>query len=103
MVTPNMNRFAIYDDDDNQVGLYTGAVKKDGYEWGDRLLEDVWFHADMVDGIVDLNSIKVAPDAAEYFSQLNEEKWLEKAEVVFAQEDEHFVRVDNDEEIWNAS
>jgi hypothetical protein len=46
----------------------------DGYQYGDRMLEDVYFEITIEDS-GELN-IKVEDSAKDYFSQLNEEYWL---------------------------
>ena len=54
----------------------------DGYTVGDRLLEGVDFEC-TVDPSLDppkITSVKVVPEAKEYFSQLNEAEWLKRVE-----------------------
>lgn len=46
----------------------------DGYPIGDRMLEGVMFEVRKNDdGTLD---VRISPDCADYFSQLNEAKWL---------------------------
>jgi hypothetical protein len=55
-------------------------VKKayvDGYDFGDRMLEDVIFEITIVKGKI---KAQVTPDSADYFSDLNEKKWLKTIE-----------------------
>jgi hypothetical protein len=56
------------------------SFRINGYDFGDRILEDVYFDIE-VDTLENLQvtSVKVAPDAASYFKQLNQELWLEAA------------------------
>jgi len=54
-----------------------GYALIDGYAFGDRLLEDVEFEIRKdKDGNL---TASVEPSAANYFSQLNEKKWLKEA------------------------
>jgi hypothetical protein len=52
-------------------------VKFHGYDFGDRILEDVYFQADIIDGVVS----NVAPDNpnCRYWDGLNHAKWLKEA------------------------
>lgn len=51
-------------------------VKFHGYDFGDRMLEDVYFQADIVDGVVS----NVQPDNpnCRYWAGLNHAKWLKE-------------------------
>ncbi len=80
--------------------LFTGTFKFDGYVIGGRLLEGVFFHADAVDGIVDFDSIRVAPDAVDYFSGLNQKKWLNAAKRNIKEETEAFDTLDGKDNVW---
>ena len=97
-----MNKFAEYDGTgENMIRLFTGVVMKNGYDFDSRLLEDVFFLADMNDGVVDLNTVRVDPYDAPYFSNLNTEKWLQVARTAMELEDEYFDTVgDDDLEVW---
>lgn len=46
-----------------------------GYDFGDRLLEDVWFMVEDVDGKPSV--IGVTPDCEDYFSELNKDMWID--------------------------
>ncbi len=59
--------------DDN--GPFTGSIFTDGYCMGGRLLEGVDFLAEVKDGIVDMNSVRVAPEAKRYFESLSDSTW----------------------------
>ena len=54
----------------------------DGYHFGDRLLEGVYFNV-TAEGDPDVKltvtNVEVRPDAANYFDNLNTTKWLKKA------------------------
>ena len=50
----------------------------DGYPFGDRLLEGVLFKVEDKNGKP--HAIGVAEESAEYFSGLNEKKWLKECE-----------------------
>ena len=97
-----MYKFAEYDEaGENMIRLYTGVVMKNGYTFDSRLLEDVYFLADMNDGVIDLDTVRVDPNDAAYFSNLNEEKWLQVARDAMELEDEYFETVgDHDVEVW---
>ena len=46
-------KFYEFEDDADEIGKpFTGAVRVNGYTFGDKLLEDVYFHADMVNADV---------------------------------------------------
>jgi len=55
----------------------TKTIEFDGYSFGDRLLEGVTFTADVSESGVE--NVKVIEDDSDYFSNLNEKKWLRKA------------------------
>lgn len=78
---------------------FTGTFKFDGYSFGGRLLEGVYFHADATDGIVDFDSVRVAPDAANYFEDLNQKKWLAAARE-FIKETDALETLDGKENVW---
>lgn len=61
----------------------TIQVKVNGYDVGDRLLEDVIFHADLTltKGKVKASKVRVEDSAKEYFSTLNQEKWLKEVKM----------------------
>jgi hypothetical protein len=48
-----------------------------GYNFGDRLLEDVYFEVKFKGNKV--LSVKVEKDSKDYFSELNQKKWLKEA------------------------
>ena len=53
-------------------------VKFDGYVFGDRILEGVWFTAD-VDG-QKVTNVKIAPESdGDYWRGLSKTKWLGEA------------------------
>ena len=52
-------------------------VLLDGYQFGDRLLEGVMFQVCVDDERK--YSVVIDPGSADYFAQLNEEMWLDKA------------------------
>jgi hypothetical protein len=58
----------------------TVAVTINGYEVGDRLLEDVLFHADLTikAGKVIASNIRVDSTCEQYFNELNTTLWLTK-------------------------
>lgn len=69
----------------------------DGYPFGDRVLEGVMFKATIGDS--GHMSVTIAPSCAEYFSNLNEKKWLKEA-VDFAMDSDMFQeREDGGEEL----
>lgn len=68
-----------------------------GYDFGDRLLEGVLFKI-----VIENNKFKtvdVAPDAKEYFSQLNQKKWLREA-TEFAKQLDIFIAPDGESDAW---
>ncbi len=83
-----MRRFIVPIDetDENNPDYYeVEAVYLNGYNVGDRLLEDVMFEITLsVDGRFQAS---VTPDCAEYFSNLNQEKWLREIEAYCADRD----------------
>lgn len=78
---------------------YTGTIVVNGYQVAGTLLEDVIFLADVVNGIPDLNTIRVDSDCADYFSTLNQDKWLQEIREYIADENEHFETIDG-EDVW---
>ena len=68
-----MKKFSHFEDED---GNRYSEAKIDGYNFGDRLLEGVMFVVSIKNGEL---SVKVDKDAEEYFSGLNQKKWLEAA------------------------
>jgi hypothetical protein len=77
---------------------FTGVVEKNGYEFGDRLLEDVIFQADMNNGVVVKGTVRVHPKYENYLSNLDQTGWLKAAEEVFLDEAEYF---DTDQgQVW---
>lgn len=80
--------------------LFTGVVMINGYDFGSRLLEDVMFHADAMDGVVDLKTVRIAPDAAAYFADLNQKKWLKEARDCFSGEKGYFELEAEAGEVW---
>ena len=78
---------------------YNGTIIINGYQVAGRLLEDVIFLADVVDGIADLKSTRVDPTCADYFESLNQEKWLQEIREHIADENEHFETIDGDD-VW---
>ena len=69
----------------------------DGYPFGDKVLEGVMFKATIGDS--GRMSVAVAPSCADYFSSLNEKKWL-KAAIDHAQDNDMFQeREDGGEEL----
>lgn len=74
-----------YVDENDQP--YTGTIRANGYDFGDKLLEDVFFQADVTDGDIDLSTVRVDPNAADYFSGLNQKKWLKEATSFFTSYD----------------
>lgn len=48
-----------------------------GYDFGDRLLEDVYFEFDLVDGKP--VNVRTEESAVDYMDDLNEAKWLKAA------------------------
>ncbi len=59
----------------------SGPVKQvriNGYNFGDRHLEDVYFICEIINDKVKV--IKVDPDALDYFNKLNTKMWLEEAQ-----------------------
>ena len=73
-------------------GLFTGVLQENGYHFAGRILEDIIFLADVKDGVIDPDSVRVQPRDADYFSDFNEKKWLEAAKESFLeQEDEYCV------------
>lgn len=86
-----MKKFSHFEDED---GNKYNEAKIDGYGFGDRLLESVMF-------VISINkdgSLKaeVDKDAKEYFSELNEKKWLDAAKA-FALENDVFEGPDGKE------
>ena len=77
-------------DEDADDGLYTGLLQKDGYEFGDRLLEGVIFLVDVRDGVIDPDTVRVLSAHADYLSNLNEAKWLKAAKEAFLEEEEEY-------------
>lgn len=68
-----------------------------GYDFGDRLLEGVLFKI-----IIENNEFKavdVEPGAKEYFSQLNQKKWLKEA-TDFAKQLDVFIAPDGKSDAW---
>jgi hypothetical protein len=57
----------------NDKGDFVNEVYFDGYHFGDRLLEDVIFKGIVRNGKL---SVEITEDCAEYFSDLNQNKWL---------------------------
>ena len=55
---------------------FTGILTFNGYVVGDRLLEDVFFLADVVDGKLIDNTVRIHPDHAQYFKGLNGKQWI---------------------------
>ena len=51
-------------------------VKINGYHFGDRLLEDVYFRVKVVNDKITVTGVD--PDSADYFAKLNQKKWLKK-------------------------
>lgn len=58
---------------------FTGMIKVNGYEFGDRMLEDVYFLADVENGILKEDSVRIDPKDANYFEQFNKKHWLNAA------------------------
>lgn len=54
-------------------------VKFDGYAFGDRILEDVYFQADIADDGTVSNVVIDPDDDGDYWSDLNQAKWLKMA------------------------
>lgn len=54
--------------------LFTGTVK-----YVINVLVDVMFHVDVVNGVVDFDTIRVSPADANYFKSLNQVRWLKEA------------------------
>lgn len=53
-------------------------VKFDGYPFGDEVLEEVYFQADIQGNIV--KNVAIDPNSNnEYWEDLNKDKWLKKA------------------------
>lgn len=53
-------------------------VKFDGYCFADRLLEEVYFQADIVG--TNVTNVEIHPDSdTDYWDDLNQAKWLKKA------------------------
>ena len=82
----------MFEDDGGE--LYNGIIVANGYVIGGTLLEGVLFHADMVDGEVILNSVRVAEECEEYLEKLNAKKWLKEARIYFEAETEVFETLD---------
>ncbi len=78
---------------------YNGTVVINGENVAGRLLEDVMFLADVVDGIPNLTTVRVDPDAADYFTNFNQEKWLQEIREYVADENEHLKTIDGDD-VW---
>lgn len=68
-------------------GLFTGVLQ--AYHFS-GILENVIFLIDVEDGVIDPNSIRVHRADAGYFSDLNEEKWLEAAKEAFLREEDEY-------------
>tara|TARA_Y100000310_G_scaffold338627_1_gene428781 strand:+ start:3337 stop:3654 length:318 start_codon:yes stop_codon:yes gene_type:complete len=58
---------------------FTGTIEFDGYPFGDTLLEDVRFLADVESGILDIHTVRIHPEDEDYFKDLNTKKWLREA------------------------
>ena len=82
--------------EDHNGELFNGVVVVNGYIVGDRLLEDVFFHADIINGEINLKSVRVAEDCEDYFETLNKNKWLKEARLFFESETEAFETIDGD-------
>lgn len=78
---------------------FSGTFTFDGYCFGDRLLEGVIFHADSVDGEIDFDSVRISPNCADYFEQLNQKKWL-KAAREFIKGYDGFDTLDGKSNVW---
>lgn len=67
--------------DTNEDGEPTHEVKEaylDGYAFGDRLLEGVWFGFRVTPDGKNIEAF-LPPDSAEYMERLNSKFWLERA------------------------
>ncbi len=60
----------------NDNGNFANEAYFDGYPFGDRLLEDVTFKGIVKDGKL---SVEITESDADYFSDLNQKKWLNEA------------------------
>ena len=72
---------------DYEDGRIVKVAYFDGKDIGDRILEEVMFKVEVQDDGT-LN-VSVVPSSAEYFSTLNEQKWL-KAALEFAEGNDVF-------------
>lgn len=59
--------------------LFTGTMILNGYAFGDRMLEGCWFHVDVVNGDVVMDSVRPTSETKQYFENFNKEKWLNEA------------------------
>lgn len=58
---------------------FTGTMILNGYSFGDRMLEGCWFHVDVVDGVITMDSVRPTSETEQYFENFNREKWLNEA------------------------
>lgn len=77
MKNSNFSHFGLKEEDGNPSIENTNQAKIEGCDFGDRLLEGVKFIVTIEDD--SSLSVKVDPRAEDYFSQLNQELWLDKA------------------------
>lgn len=62
---------------DDENGKEYQAAYFQGYSFGDRLLEGVWFKAELLaNGLLEVSTAK---DSYSYMQNLNEDKWLAEA------------------------
>lgn len=57
---------------------FTGTILEDGYQIAERLLEGVTFEVDVVDGEIQDNTIRVSDSDKAFFSQFNEQEFLDQ-------------------------
>jgi hypothetical protein len=82
--------------DENHIIEPRKEAMFDGYSFGDRLLEGVMFIATIEDD--NTLSVKISPMSEDYFSELNESKWLDKA-LSFALTTDFFEGMDGEEDL----
>lgn len=98
MNNKNFSHFGIpeeYQDVNNRVEN-SNQAKFDGYSFGDRMLEGVMFVATIEEDKT--LSVAIDPDSADYFSDLNEKKWLKEA-LNFALTNDMFEGMDGTEDV----
>lgn len=92
----NFSHFGVPDEyqDKNKKVEPSNQAKFDGYAFGDRMLEGVMFVATIEEDKT--LSVAIDPDSADYFSDLNEKKWLKEA-LNYALENDMFEGMNGDE------